>query len=67
MNISTSIDEAQKTKISSEIKDVTEFLLWASDPRAAERKTTGMYVIGYFILLSIMLYLVMKRVWSRLD
>lgn len=56
-----------KLAIEAKVKDVTEFLTWSADPRAAERKSLGKYVIAYLIVLSFMLYLVMKRVWSRLD
>lgn len=60
-------DAAEKTAIENQVKDVVEYLVWASDPRAAERKSLGKYVIAYFIILSILLYMMMKRVWSRLD
>jgi len=66
-NISTVMDDSTKAVIEGKAKDVTEFLTWAADPRAAERKNLGKYVIAYLIILSIMFYMVMKRVWSRLD
>lgn len=67
LNIATAINEKDKTERMNQARDVTEFLTWASDPRAAERKTTGIFVILYFALLSILLYFITKRVWSRLD
>ncbi|NOX43958.1 MAG: cytochrome C [Gammaproteobacteria bacterium] len=67
MNIAVAINESSKEEIKNQAKDVTEFLLWASDPRASIRKKIGLYVIIYFSILSILLYFVMKRVWSRLD
>ena len=67
MDYSTELDGKQKEVIRTKIEDVTSFLLWASDPHAAERKTMGIYVGIYFIILSILLYMVMKNVWSRLD
>ena len=66
-NISITTDSVAKSNIEAKVKDVTEFLTWAADPRAAERKSLGKYVIAYLILLSFMFYMVMKRVWSRLD
>ena len=66
-NISTTADSATKSLIEGKVKDVTEFLTWAADPRAADRKSLGKYVIAYLVLLSFMFYMVMKRVWSRLD
>jgi len=67
MNVSTAVDATHKNIIIQDIKDVTEFLTWASDPHAATRKTMGMFVVIYFIILSILLYFVMKRTWSKLD
>ena len=64
-SVATSTEE--KAIIENKVKDVTAFLLWASDPRAEERKSLGVYVIAYLILLSTMFYFLMKRVWSRLD
>jgi len=66
-NISLAKGDLAKSVIEGKAKDVTEFLTWAADPRAAERKNLGKYVIAYLIILSIMFYAVMKRVWSRLD
>lgn len=64
---SVALTPEDKLRIENKAKDVSAFLLWASDPRAQERKSLGVYVIGYLIILSIMLYFLMKRVWSRLD
>jgi len=67
MAYSVAIDENEKSHIDKKIKDVVSFLLWASDPRAAERKSMGKYVILYLLVLSGLLFVVMKRTWSRLD
>ncbi len=67
LNIAITTNDSRKEEIKNQAKDVTEFLLWSSDPRAAIRKSIGVYVVIYFIILSAMLFLIMKRVWSRLD
>jgi len=64
---SVALSAEEKEDIENRALDVTEFLVWSSDPKAHERKSLGKYVIAYFILLSVMLYFVMKRVWRRLD
>jgi len=64
---SVALSSEEKLNIENKAKDVTSFLVWASDPRAKERKSLGVYVIGYLIILSMMFYFLMKRVWSRLD
>ena len=48
-------------------KDVTTFLAWAAEPELEERHRTGVKVIIYLILLTILVYLSMKRIWSRID
>ena len=48
-------------------KDVTTFLSWAAEPELEERHRTGVKVIIYLILLTILVYLSMKKIWSRID
>ena len=48
-------------------KDVTTFLTWAAEPELEERHKTGVKVLVYLILLSILVYLSMKKIWSRVD
>ncbi len=48
-------------------KDVTTFLTWAAEPELEERHKTGVRVLIYLIILSILVYLSMKRLWSRID
>ena len=48
-------------------KDVTTFLSWAAEPELEERHKTGIKVIVYLILLTILVYLSMKKIWSRID
>ena len=48
-------------------KDVTTFLAWAAEPELEERHKTGVKVIIYLLLLTILVYLSMKKIWSRID
>ena len=48
-------------------KDVTTFLAWAAEPELEERHKTGVKVILYLVLLTILVYLSMKKIWSRVD
>ena len=48
-------------------KDVTTFLAWAAEPELETRHKTGVKVIIYLVLLSILVYLSMKKIWSRID
>jgi len=48
-------------------KDVTTFLTWAAEPHLEARHKLGFKVIIFLIILSILVYLSMKRIWSRID
>ena len=48
-------------------KDVTTFLAWAAEPELEERHRTGVKVIIYLVLLTTLVYLSMKKIWSRVD
>ena len=48
-------------------KDVTTFLAWAAEPHLEARHKTGFKVIIYLIIISLLVYLSMKRLWSRIE
>ncbi len=48
-------------------KDVTNFLMWSAEPHLETRHKTGFRVIVYLIILSILVYLTMKKIWSRVE
>ncbi len=48
-------------------KDITTFLSWAAEPELEARHKLGVKVLIYLILLSILVYLSMKKLWSRID
>ena len=48
-------------------KDVTTFLAWAAEPELEERHRTGVKVIIYLVILTVLVYLSMKKIWLRID
>tara|TARA_B100000035_G_C20960898_1_gene536481 strand:+ start:438 stop:1214 length:777 start_codon:yes stop_codon:yes gene_type:complete len=48
-------------------KDVTTFLMWAAEPHLESRHQMGFKVIVYLIILTILVYFSMKRIWSRIE
>ena len=48
-------------------KDVTTFLAWAAEPHLEARHKIGFKVIIYLIIISLLAYLSMKRLWSRIE
>ena len=48
-------------------KDVTTFLMWAAEPSLEARHQMGFKAIIYLIILTILVYFSMKRIWSRVE
>jgi ubiquinol-cytochrome c reductase cytochrome c1 subunit len=48
-------------------RDVTAFLTWASEPHMEERKETGVKVMLFLAVFTIMMYFVKRRVWADLH
>ena len=48
-------------------KDVTTFLAWTAEPKLEERHKFGFRAIIYLIILTILVYFSMKRIWSRIE
>ena len=48
-------------------KDVTTFLMWTAEPHLEARHQMGFKAIVYLIILTILVYFSMKRIWSRIE
>jgi len=48
-------------------KDVTTFLMWSAEPHLESRHRMGFKAILYLIVLTILVYFSMKRIWSRIE
>lgn len=48
-------------------KDVAAFLSWASDPHQTERKSSGLAVMAFLLILAGFLYLSYKSVWRNVE
>ena len=48
-------------------KDVTTFLMWAAEPHLEARHQMGFKAIVYLIILTILVYFSMKKIWSRIK
>ena len=48
-------------------KDVTTFLMWTAEPHLEARHKMGFKAIVYLIILTILVYFSMKRIWSRVE
>jgi len=48
-------------------KDVTTFLMWTAEPHLETRHSMGFKAIVYLIILTILVYFSMKKIWSRIE
>tara|TARA_Y100001970_G_scaffold288623_1_gene416470 strand:+ start:1028 stop:1807 length:780 start_codon:yes stop_codon:yes gene_type:complete len=48
-------------------KDITTFLMWTAEPHLEARHRMGFKAIVYLIILTILVYFSMKKIWSRVE
>ena len=59
--------DQERADIEAQMRDVVSFLKWAADPHSDERRSLGVYVIIYLVIFTTLLYLLKRRIWSRLH
>lgn len=58
-------DDGTPATIDQKAQDVSAFLAWTAEPKMEERKQTGFMVMVYLAILSVLLYLVKKKLWAK--
>jgi ubiquinol-cytochrome c reductase cytochrome c1 subunit len=58
-------DDGAPSTVSQQSRDVAAFLAWAAEPKQTERKQTGLAVMIYLALLSLLVYASYRRVWRN--
>jgi len=63
------IEYTDGTKASQEqmAKDVVSFLTWAAEPHLETRKELGFKSVIYLLILTILVYLIKKKIWLRIE
>ena len=63
------LDYADGTEATTEqmAKDISTFLTWASEPSLEARHKMGFKVILYLIILGVLVYFSMRKLWSRIE
>jgi len=63
------IEYSDGTKATNEqmAKDIVTFLAWAAEPHLEARHRIGFKAILYLIILTILAYFSMKKIWSRIE
>ena len=59
--------DGTKASVDQMARDVVTFLTFAAEPHMEDRKRTGLKVVAFMLILSVMLYFVKKKVWSDVD
>ncbi|MBD1137838.1 cytochrome c1 [Pelagibacterales bacterium SAG-MED43] len=59
--------DGTETSIEQMSKDVTTFLMWTAEPHLESRHQMGFKAIVYLIILTILVYFSMKKIWSRIE
>ncbi len=59
--------DGTKATVEQMATDVSAFLAWAGEPKMEQRKSMGFMVMLYLALLSVLLYLTKKRLFSRVK
>jgi cytochrome c1 len=65
LGISTADDPESRKAIEAQAHDVAAFLAWTADPSIDERHRLAPYVLGYLVLMTLLLYLMKRRIWAR--
>ena len=63
------VDYADGTEATEQqmAKDVVTFLTWVSEPHLEARHKMGFKVILYLIVLAMLVYFCVKKLWSRIE
>ncbi len=59
--------DGTKATVEQMSKDVTTFLMWSAEPHLESRHQMGFKAIVYLIILTVLVYFSMKRIWSRVE
>jgi ubiquinol-cytochrome c reductase cytochrome c1 subunit len=48
-------------------RDVSAFLMWIAEPHLVDRKETGFKVMAFLFLFAVIMYLVKRKLWSKVE
>lgn len=63
----TEFDDGHSNSLHHEAEDVAAFLMWTAEPKMMQRKEAGFIGVFFLILMSVLLYLVNKRIWAPIK
>lgn len=60
-------DDGSPNTVDAMARDVAAFLAWSGEPKMEERKGLGFSVVIYLAILTLLLYLVKRKIWTRVE
>ncbi|MBV7394821.1 cytochrome c1 [Mameliella sediminis] len=60
-------DDGHSTDLHHTAADVAAFLMWTAEPKMMQRKEAGFIGVFFLVVLSVLLYLVNKRLWAPIK
>lgn len=60
-------DDGHDNSLHHEAQDVAAFLMWTAEPKLMQRKQAGFAGVFFLVVLSVLLYLVNKRIWAPIK
>lgn len=60
-------DDGTPATVSQMSKDLTEFLMWAAEPKLEERKKLGFRVLAFLILMTMLVYLTKRIIFASVK
>jgi ubiquinol-cytochrome c reductase cytochrome c1 subunit len=59
--------DGTKSTVMQNAHDVVTFLAWAANPEMSQRKRLGFPVVGYFLAMAGVTYVMQRRLWGKLK
>jgi ubiquinol-cytochrome c reductase cytochrome c1 subunit len=59
--------DATRSTVAQNAHDVVTFLAWAANPEMSQRKRLGFPVVGYFLAMAGVTYVMQRRLWDKLK
>ena len=60
-------DDGTSNSLSQLAEDVVTFLKWSAEPEVEERKSLGIKVILFFIVLGVIVFFAKRRLWRNIH
>ncbi|WP_305969929.1 MULTISPECIES: cytochrome c1 [unclassified Mameliella] len=60
-------DDGHSNSLHHEAEDLAAFLMWTAEPKMMQRQQAGFVGVFFLVVLSVLLYLVNKRIWAPIK